>query len=656
MSRPTLWARLRALVVGRPRDLADRSLFHKMSLVSILAWVGLGADGLSSSCYGPEEAFKALGQYPALSVFVAMACVMTIAILCASYRQIIELFPTGGGGYLVATKLLGRRAGVVSGSALLVDYVLTIAISIASGADALFSVLPAEYRSWRIHFAAAGIALMTILNLRGTKESVLLWAPVFFVFLLTHASVILIAIGSHLGDAGTTIGSTTTQLRSAEAELGIVGVALLVLRAFCVGAGTFTGIEAVSNGLPVLRAPQAETGKKTMILMGCSLGGMVLGLLIAYLLTQVQPVDGKTLNAVLIENVTQSWPSWLAGTFVTISLFSATALLFIAAQAGFVDGPRVLANMALDRWFPARFANLSDRFVAQNGILVMGGTALAVLVLTEGSVGLLVVLYSINVFLTFSLSQLGMCVYWFGEIRRGQRGLRKLMINGVGLCVSASILIALCVIKFSEGGWVTLLATSSVILFAGVVRRDYARSARDLAKLDVLRERIDHDPNMPPVERPAPGLGRTAIVLCNGYNGLGVHTLMNIFRMFPATFDRCVFIEVSLLDAGSFRSAEAVDHLRDQTRAQANQYAELARRLGVESEIRTSVGHDVLATLSDSIDAALDDHPTAIIFGGKIAYRSETLWTRLLHNHVIFALHRRYCRKAVPFVIVPIRV
>lgn len=144
MSPESFLSRLRAAVVGRARDLSDRSLFHKTSLVAVLAWVGLGADGLSSSCYGPEETFRALLAYPSLALLVAFACAATVLVICASYRQVIERFP--GGGYLVASKLLGPRAGLVSGSALLVDYVLTIAISVASGADAFFSLLPAEYQ------------------------------------------------------------------------------------------------------------------------------------------------------------------------------------------------------------------------------------------------------------------------------------------------------------------------------------------------------------------------------------------------------------------------------------------------------------------------------------------------------------------------------
>ena len=227
MPSQSVWVRFRAWVVGRPRDLTDRTLFHRVSLVAVLAWVGLGADGLSSSCYGPEETYKALGNYPALSVFIALACVVTIAVLCASYRQIIELFPTGGGGYLVASKLLGRGAGVVSGSALLVDYVLTIAISIASGADAFFSLLPTEYQSWKVPFACAGIAGMTVLNLRGVRESVLLWAPIFFGFIATHAIAILIAIGLHLTDVTSVTESIGQDIGTAHTELGLAGILLV---------------------------------------------------------------------------------------------------------------------------------------------------------------------------------------------------------------------------------------------------------------------------------------------------------------------------------------------------------------------------------------------------------------------------------------------
>jgi len=182
---------LKTMLFGRARSLADHDLFHQVSLIAVFAWVGLGADGLSSSCYGPEETFRTLGASPHLALFVALASVVTIIAICASYSQIIALFPNGGGGYLVASKLLSPTAGVISGSALLIDYVLTVTISVASGADALFSLLPPEWQAWKLGFALVGVIGLTMINLRGVKESVMVFVPIFFVFVATHAFAII---------------------------------------------------------------------------------------------------------------------------------------------------------------------------------------------------------------------------------------------------------------------------------------------------------------------------------------------------------------------------------------------------------------------------------------------------------------------------------
>ena len=178
------------------------------------------------------------------------------------------------------------------------------------------------------------------------------------------------------------------------------------------GAGTYTGIEAVSTNLPILRDPKVETARRTMQYMAASLALLAMGLVLAYILYRVSPEHGKTLNAVLLERMTAGWGEW-GRWFVYVTLFSEAALLFVAAQTGFFGGPRILAYMAADRWVPTKFGGLSDRFVIQNGILIMGGAALATLVLSGGSVHLLVVLYSINVFIDFSLSQLGMLRHWW---------------------------------------------------------------------------------------------------------------------------------------------------------------------------------------------------------------------------------------------------
>lgn len=644
---------LKNLFIGRARDLSDRRLFHKLSLIAVLAWVGLGADGLSSSCYGPEETFKALGSHAGLSVFVAFACVATIVVICASYRQIIELFPSGGGGYLVASKLLSPAAGVVSGSALLVDYVLTITISVASGADALFSVLPAAWQPWKLAFGCAGIALLTLLNLRGVRESVMLFVPVFFVFVGTHAVAILIAIFSHAGDLPAVASQTVTQVSSAHAELGLLGMFALMLKAYSMGAGTYTGIEAVSNGLPILREPRVQTGKRTMTYMGASLAITVFGLLLAYLLYAVKPTEGKTLNAVLFESITAAWPGDTGKWFVGISMLSATALLFIAAQAGFLDGPRVLANMAMDRWFPSRFATLSDRFVTQNGILLMGGAALLVLLVTHGAVGLLVVLYSINVFITFTLSQFGMVRHWWKNRATAPQWKRKLAINGIGLCFTSFILVSLCVVKFHEGGWVTLVVTGAVVALAFFVKRHYVGALKDFKRLNNLVD-VTKLPALPASTRP--NQGRTAIVLVKGFNGLGLHTFLGIPRLFPDTFGHFIFVQVGALDAGSFKGAEELERLKTETSASVKRYVEFAQGHGFIAEGIIDVGHDIVGKIAELSEGLLKQHPNAVLFGGQLAFSDETRWTRWLHNYAVFALQRLFCRRGVPFVIVPARV
>lgn len=655
---------LRTLFLGRARSLREPDLFHKVSLIAVFAWVGLGADGLSSSCYGPEETFKTLGAHPHLSLFVALASVVTIVAICASYAQIISLFPAGGGGYLVASKLLSPAAGVVSGSALLIDYVLTITISVASGADALFSLLAPEWQSWKLPFAAAGVTGLTVLNLRGVRESVLLWVPVFFVFVATHAFMILYALVAHAPALGAVAGNTVREFHSVSAEVGWFGLLAVLLKAYSMGAGTYTGIEAVSNGLPILREPRVATGRRTMLYMGVSLAVTVAGLLVAYLLFQVTPVDGKTLNAVLVEKLTSPWPAALGSSFTWITLASEAALLLIAAQAGFLDGPRVLANMALDRWFPTRFAHLSDRFVTQNGILLMGGAALAMLIVTRGAVATLVVLYSINVFITFSLSQLGMVVHWWRARRTDTTWRRKLAVNGFGLALTSFILVSLTVVKFHEGGWATLLVTGLLVAVAFAIKRHYRNVGVQLQRLDHLL--VDGarpagtdttPPSVPARSGATPNpRDRTAVLLVNGFNGLGLHTALHIPRLFGDSFRNFVFIAVGAVDAGNFKGAADLAALRSHTEAEAERYAAWARARGYGAATFTAIGHDVTGEILRLAESARAAFPHSVFFAGQLLFNRETRLTRLLHNATAFTLQRRCFLADLPFVILPIRV
>ena len=182
--------RLRGLILGGRKNLFDPRIHHQLALIAFFAWVGLGSDGLSSSSYGPEEAFLTLGAHTHLALYLTVAMVLTVFLISASYTQIIELFPSGGGGYLVATKLLGTTPGVISGGALVVDYVLTIATSVASGVDAVFSFLPQDLAPWKLPSAILVVSGLTALNLRGVKESVTALMPIFMTFVLTHIIII----------------------------------------------------------------------------------------------------------------------------------------------------------------------------------------------------------------------------------------------------------------------------------------------------------------------------------------------------------------------------------------------------------------------------------------------------------------------------------
>src|SRR4030095_10349453 len=293
---------LKSILFGKPKDPLDPGVFHRVSLAAFLAWVGLGSDGMSSSAYGPEEAFRALGDQHYLAVALVFATSITIFVIAYAYSRIIEHFPFGGGGYIVATKLLGSSFGVVSGSALVVDYVLTISVSIAAAADSIFSFLPADLHSWKLVVEFLVIGLFMIMNLRGVKESVTTIAPVFLLFIITHVVVILGEILLHLSEVPTVVQEAQTGFQNGIATAGWSGLGALFLFAYTRGAGTYTGIEAVSNGLQIMREPTVQTGKKTMLYMATSLALTACGILICYLLIHAQPVEGKTLNAVLIEN------------------------------------------------------------------------------------------------------------------------------------------------------------------------------------------------------------------------------------------------------------------------------------------------------------------------------------------------------------------
>ncbi|HKY31723.1 MAG TPA: APC family permease [Candidatus Polarisedimenticolia bacterium] len=656
-------ARLARILVGAPRNPLDPRIFHKLSLAAFLAWVGLGVDGLSSSAYGPEEAFRALGDYRHLALLLAVMMAATIGIISASYAQIIENFPTGGGGYVVATKLLGSYAGVISGCALVFDYVLTIAVSIASGADAVFSLLPPETAGgWKVPFCFLALAVLIVMNMRGVKESVAVLMPVFLTFLVTHGLVVLVGIFGNLSHLAENVGLAVEEIDTGLGTLGFWGLFIVFMRAYALGGGTYTGIEAVSNGLAVLKEPRVATAKRTMLYMAVSLAFVAGGILVCYLLTGVEPQEGRTLNAVLLETVAGSWTIGglpIGRWFRTVALLSTTALLFAAAQTGFLGGPGVLSNMALDGWVPKRFAHISERLVVKNGIVLMGVTAGLTLFYSGASVHILVVMYSINVFLTFTLSQAAMCWHWVRERRAGRRWKHGLSINGVGLVLTGIILVVTAVVKFKEGAWITLVITACFVVLCLRIRGHYRSIRSLLRRLDA--DLMEVPAGAPPadaeerarlMDRGAP----TAVMLVSGYSGLGLHSFLAVHNLFPGHFKNFVFISVGVIDTGNFKGVQEIVNLERNTIETLDKYVQYARSLGFNATSRHALGTLMVPEMRNLCAQVRKEFPRAVFFAGRLIFREEKFYHRWLHNQSSATLQRRLQFDGVPLVILPIRV
>jgi len=651
------WSRLAGWVIGAPRNLWDRTIFHKVALVPILAWVGMGADGLSSSAYGPDESFRALQQHLYVAPLVIIASVLTIAIISIAYSRVIAHFPHGGGGYVVASRLLGPGAGVFSGCALVVDYVLTITVSIAAGGDALFSLLPHGWHTAKVPLEAAAVGFLVVMNLRGVRESVISVAPVFFAFVVSHVVLIGGIIFLHWSRIPVVADGAATGCAEGLGTLGLVGMGAIFLRAYSMGAGTYTGIEAVSNGVTILREPRVASGQRTMAYMAISLALVSSGLFAGYLLAGVVPAEGQTMNAVLTADAFGQGilGSLAAGhALLWLTLLSEAGILLIAAQTGFIDGPRVMANMALDGWLPRRFSLLSHRLTIQDGVLLFGAASLAALLYTRGNTTMLVLMYSINVFITFSLTELSMVTLYWGRRREQADWIGKIYIHVIGLVLCASILAVMIAEKFTKGGWLSLVITFGLLGVCMLIRRYYRTVGERIRRIDAQLG------NLPvrkkPTERPLNPDEPTAILLVDRYGGVGVHAIFAIMRLFPGTFRNMIFVSVGIVDSGSFKGVDALDELRAHKEADLKRYVEFARRLGLASGYETTIGTDVVDAAEGLCLTAAKRFSNVVVFGSKLVFQRERWYHALMHNHTNEALQYRLQWAGLTMTILPIRV
>jgi amino acid transporter len=602
------------------------------------------------------------GQYHHIALYLALAVAATVFIISASYSQIIEYFPSGGGGYVVASKLLHPVAGLFSGSALIVDYVLTITLSIAAGVDTIADFMPPAFTTYKLWVKAILIILLIWLNMRGIKESVTTLLPIFILFVITHIILIVAGLIGHGAQIVPVVHGTLQETHQiVGGPLGLWGFLVIFFTAYSLGGGTYTGIEAVSNGLANLREPRVQTGKKTMLYMATSLALTAGGILVLYMLWDTPTVENETMNGTLSKQIFGPWTTFglpMGQWLVYLTLLSEGLLLFIAAQTGFIDGPNVLSNMAVDSWLPHRFANLSHRLVRMNGILVMGVFSLIILLLFKGNVDALIVLYAINVYITFSLSQLSMCIHWW-KARKEQKDWKgRLFINGLGLALTTIILVATVMAKFLEGGFVTILLTGALIWVCLRVKGHYKEVQFGLKRLDdaltnlPLPDRDASEPPLGPCDKKKP----VAVVMVERYNGLGIHAIFSIQKLFANRFQDFLFVSIGRIDSSKFKGVEELQNLKNNTEDNLRKYVALSHKMGYRADFRHVEDIDVIAGMEKLCELVSGEFSEPTFFSGKLIFAKESMFSGLLHNQTSLEIQRRLLFKGFNMVIVPVRV
>lgn len=646
-------AKIKRYVIGAPLNPFNPNILRHISLIAFFAWIGLGADGLSSSCYGPEEAYIALGQYSHLGLYIALATAVTVFILSLGYNQVIELFPSGGGGYKVATQLLGPYPGLLSGAALIIDYILTIAVSIASGTDAMFSMLPSFCMPYKLTAKIIFVLFLLVLNLRGIKESIKVLLPIFLGFVIIHFGLIVYGIAAHSKSLILVIPDTLNETKTLASVVGWLPLLAFMLHAYSLGSGTYTGLEAVSNNVNRLSEPRIKTGKWTMLYMAVSLSITAAGFMLLYVLWHAKPQADLTLNAVVFHSILGD--SSFGQGLLILTLALEAGLLFVGANTGFIAGPNVLSNMALDSWVPNRFRHLSSRLVVQNGVIVFGIGALLILLWSKGNVSLLVILYSINVFITFSLTLLGLCVYWLKHrLQASPRWFSRLIFSFLAFLISASILCVTLISKFESGGWVTILITLAVIVFCLFIKRHYNSVNKKLVELDTQLKQ-------PILDTKHPGINPdshqpTAVILVGKSFGVGMHTLLCVLRIFPRHFKNFIFVSVGIVDVESFAGADELTLMKEKVNDTLTYFVDYCEQYGIAAEGYSEFGTDPVAKLTQLCEEIGNKYPNCIFFSSKLIFDHDNWLTRMLHNETPNTLQRYLHLQGKELMILPMKI
>jgi amino acid transporter len=462
---------LKRTLIGRPRATGemDETLLSKRLALPIFA-----SDPLSSVAYATEAALvvliaaSATAGHLVLPISIAIASVMAIVVL--SYVQTVRAYETSGGAYVVARENLGTMPSLVAASALLVDYILTVAVSVAAGVLALTSAAP-SLRGHEVTLSIAFIAILTVANLRGVRESGILFAVPTYAFVAAMYAMVATGVGKcAAGECPQAVAP-----HPVAAGVGVVGVFVL-LQAFASGAAALTGVEAISNGVSAFRAPSGKNAAKTLVAMGVIAISLFIG--VSYLAVHMHAHPSA--NVSLISEIARAtFPSSSVSSPMYFAVQGLTfGILVLAANTSYQGFPRLAAVLARDRFFPRQFVNLGDRLVYSNGIIVLAGIASLLIWVFHANVISLIHLYVIGVFTAFTLSQAGMVRYW---LRRKERGWRKsAFINGFGAVATGVVTVLVIQAKFTAGAWMVVVAIPTLIAFFLVVNRHYRIVSRRL--------------------------------------------------------------------------------------------------------------------------------------------------------------------------------
>ena len=495
---------VKRVLVGRPyrSDALGETLLRKRIAVPVFA-----SDALSSVAYAPDEILLTLAiagiTAVTLSPWIALAVAAVLLTVIASYRQNVHAYPSGGGDYEVVTTNLGRRGGVAIGSALMVDYVLTVAVSISSASQYAASALP-FLSGHEVVLAVALVVALTTMNLRGVRESGTAFAVPTYVFIVSILGMVLVgAVRAALGDLPDAESADLTIVPQDAYSAGLTGLAgvLLILRAFSSGATALTGIEAISNGVPAFRKPKSKNAATTLLILGTLSSTMLLGVVLLATrmrvhfaedpTTQLQR-DGRFLGAdydqhPVIGQIARAVFDGFAPGFFLVTV--ATGLILVLAANTAFNGFPVLASiLARDGMLPRQLSTRGDRLAYSNGIIALASAAAVLIVVFDAEVTRLIQLYVVGVFISFTMSQIGMVRHWTTRLRAGgqdleqrRRMLRSRVVNAVGLTMTGSALVIVLVSKFTHGAWITLLAMAVLYLLMNGIRRHYASVADELA-------------------------------------------------------------------------------------------------------------------------------------------------------------------------------